>query len=111
MRIGYIIAGIPVGLLGLGVTVVGYAGTAIGTQFGDYNAFPILAVGIMVLIVGIVLFFYGCFTTTEPIKIQTHQTINHPINIMLCPKCRSRISTDVNFCPRCGTDLRPIQMT
>jgi ribosomal protein L40E len=106
MRIGYIIAGIPVGLLGLGVTVVGYAGTAVGAQFGDYNAVPILALGIIALLGGIALFFYGCFTSTEPIKIQS--TPPRQQLIMVCPRCRSRISPDVNFCPRCGTDLRPI---
>jgi hypothetical protein len=107
MRIGYIIAGIPIGLFGLGISYVGYVGTAIGEYFGNYSAVPVLIFGIIALLGGIVLFFYGCFTTAEPIKIQTHQVIDS-INIMICPKCRSRISPEVNFCPRCGTDLRPI---
>lgn len=104
MKTELLLAGIILGILGL---VIGVAGI---------SSFPpnagAIGLGVIMIIIGIPLFFIGLLTTAAT-EILDHNKPFQPIPqqqimIMICPKCRSRITTDVNFCPRCGIDLRPI---
>jgi ribosomal protein L40E len=106
MKTELLLTGIILGILGI---VIGLAGI---------SSFPVNAgamiVGIMMFIIAIPLFFIGLLTTaaTEILDhnkpFQTQQMSQQQVMIMICPKCRNRIATDADFCPKCGTDLRPI---
>jgi hypothetical protein len=103
MKTELLLAGAILGILGL---IIGLSGLQYPINVGA------IGVGAIMVLIAVPLFFVGLLTTAAT-EILDHNKPFQPIPqqqimIMICPVCRSRITTDVNYCPRCGTDLKPI---
>jgi hypothetical protein len=67
--------------------------------------FIISIIGIILVIVGLIMLAVGL--STSPNQNQSPAQMIPTKYLILCPSCNNRIDSDVSFCPRCGLDLRP----
>ena len=68
-------------------------------------------------LIGFAMLIVGLFTSSNTVPRQQivygsppshYQAQTAPVRyLILCPNCRNRVDSDVNFCPKCGADLRP----
>ena len=83
------------------------------SRFGLSSYYEGIGLGAAVSVIGLIVLIVGALSpspknSTPPAGIQEHTKPSAISDVLvICPKCKARVSSKAKFCPECGEHLWP----